>query len=29
MPMMAPKMGPVPAIFKNCIMNTRQVGSGT
>ena len=26
--MMAPKMGPVPAMLRNCIMNTFHVGSG-
>ena len=28
MPMMAPKMGPRPAMLRNCMRNTRQVGSG-
>ena len=27
-PMMAPKIGPVPAMFRNWIMNTFQVGIG-
>ena len=27
-PMIAPKMGPVPAMFRNCIMYTFHAGMG-